>query len=211
MNKQSVLVDYGCGNLFSIQKRMAGLGADFQVSADPEVVGSADRLILPGVGHFATAMRNLEQRGLVPALHRCALERKIPILGICLGFQLMAAHSQEGDCAGLGWFEAEVVALPRPTTHSAYKVPHTGWSQVRQVAPGRLWKNLENPSEFYFIHSYCWQSRGSGEEVVGATEYGPTFPTAVERGHLYGVQFHPEKSHDSGETLLHNFLTASDA
>lgn len=201
-----VIVDYGMGNIRSISKVLQGVGVATVVSADPDSIVKARKLILPGVGHFGQAMRNLRQRGLVNALNEAVIQREVPILGICLGMQLMARYSSEGDEAGLGWFDGAVVRLNVPDT-SRYKVPHIGWNEVAVVKPSALTTAIDAAAEFYFLHSFCYETT-SPEEVLMTTSYGNTFASAIEKRAMYGVQFHPEKSHDVGALLLKNFARA---
>ena len=201
-----VIVDYGMGNIRSISKVLQGSGVATTVSSDPASIVSARKLILPGVGHFGQAMRNLRQRGLIEALHEAVTQREIPILGICLGMQLMARYSAEGNEEGLGWFDGSVVRLKVPDS-ARYKVPHIGWNEVESVKSSVLTADIDSAAEFYFLHSFCYETQ-SPEEILMTTAYGCTFASAIEKGAMYGVQFHPEKSHDVGALLLKNFAGA---
>ena len=199
------IVDFGMGNLHSAIKRFRRINADSQVSADPEVVASAAKLVLPGVGHFGKAMENLESSGLRQALNFAVIERRIPVLGICLGMQLMARHSQEGDAPGLGWIAADVIrfSVSDPVRH---KVPQIGWNTVALKKDSALTKGLDPAAEFYFVHAFHLVCEDPAD-VLGETVYDYPFASAVARANIYGVQFHPEKSQDSGETLLRNFVS----
>ncbi len=199
-----VIVDPGTGNLHSVSKAFRRVGADPVVTSDPARVAAAERLVLPGVGHFGQAMQNLKTRGLIEALNDSVLRRKVPVLGICLGLQLFARRSEEGDVAGLGWIDARVVRFQVQDT-LRYKVPHMGWNSVRQKRPGRLGDWLPAAPLFYFAHSYHLVCGDEGD-VLLETTYAGTFASAVERGNILGVQFHPEKSHAAGELLLRGFL-----
>lgn len=198
-----VIVDYGMGNLRSIVKKFDRIGVSTVVSGSPAEVASADKLVLPGVGHFGGAMRTLEASGLRGALETAVHGRGVPILGICLGMQLLALRSEESDTEGLGWLDADVVrfAIEDPLR---FKVPQMGWNSVVVVKASKLTDGLAPDSEFYFAHSYHMVCR-EASDVLGETEYAYRFPSAVERGNVYGVQFHPEKSHDVGEAMLLNF------
>ena len=198
------IVDYGMGNLRSVLRKLVRIGAAPVVTADPDRVAAAGRIVLPGVGHFARAMRNLETSGLRAALDEAVLARGAPILGICLGMQLLGGHSEEGDAAGLGWLDADVVRfdVADPLHH---KIPHMGWNTVEVRRPDALTQGLSTDSEFYFVHAYHMVCRDP-DDVVGETTYAHPFVSAVGRGNVRGVQFHPEKSHDVGETMLRNFL-----
>jgi imidazole glycerol-phosphate synthase subunit HisH len=199
-----IIVDYGMGNLHSVKRKLDRIGVHPQLTADPDELVRADKLLLPGVGHFGKAMEHLVTMGLVPALHEAVVVNRTPILGICLGMQLFARRSEEGGAEGLGWIDADVVrfAIGDPRR---LKVPHMGWNSVRVIRSNALLEGVTERTEFYFMHAYHLVCRDSGD-VVCDTDYGYRFTSVVERGNLYGVQFHPEKSHDAGELLLRNFL-----
>lgn len=199
-----VIVDYQTGNLHSLYKRFSSLGASVCVSSDPQVLQKADKLILPGVGHFARAMQSLHTRGLLEALSEAALLQHKPILGICLGMQLLAKHSAEGDVSGLGWLDAEVVRFEVPDTYQ-FKVPHTGWNTLKTNKEHPLLQHLEESSEFYFVHTYHMRTHNQAI-CIANTDYGYEFVSAVAQDNILGVQFHPEKSHAAGMRLLNNFL-----
>ena len=199
-----VIVDCKVGNLNSVRRTLARLRVDCVVSSDPAEIAKADRIVLPGVGHFETAMNNLRNLGLVEALNQVALECRRPVLGICLGMQLMAARSEEGRGMGLAWFDAEVVKFQVKDT-LRHKVPHVGWNEVTVTRECDITRGMPGETSFYFLHSYHVRPV-NGHEVVCETEYEYRFPSAIQRDNLFGVQFHPEKSHDAGEALLRNFL-----
>jgi imidazole glycerol-phosphate synthase subunit HisH len=190
-----VIVDYGMGNLRSVEKAFRRLGRDAIVSSDPAAISAADRLVLPGVGHFARGMENL--RPLVPILEERVLRARVPLLGICLGLQLLTRRSEEGDCAGLGWLDAETVRL-----RGSLKVPHFGWNTVDRVATAGL---VGEGTSFYFAHSYHLAGCPPAD-VAGWTSYGVEFPSVIRKGNLVGTQFHPEKSHRRGLAFLESFL-----
>jgi imidazole glycerol-phosphate synthase subunit HisH len=192
------------GNLHSVARKLRRMGASPIVTSKPEAVRAAEKLVLPGVGHFKTAMDNLGKDGLGEALHEAVIGEKKPILGICLGMQLLAKRSEEGDSAGLGWLDADVVRF-KVRDRIRHKVPHMGWNDVDVLRPDSLTRKLAAAAEFYFVHSYHLVCRDP-RDVVGETEYAYRFASAVQRDNIFGVQFHPEKSHDSGEALLRNFL-----
>jgi len=164
---------------------------------------SADKVILPGIGHFQNAMQSLASLHLTDALNELAIVRRRPILGICLGMQLMAKTSEEGNCRGLGWIDAHVVRL-KSTNRLKYKIPHVGWNQIVIKKESSLMHGIAERSEFYFVHSYRLEPADAGD-VLSESSYDGKFTSAVERGNLFGVQYHPEKSHEAGETLLKNF------
>lgn len=203
MTDAIVIADYGMGNLRSIYGRLRKLGIDSAISSDPGEIGKAGKIILPGVGHFAAAMSNLRARGLVDVLTEAAQDDRKKILGICLGMQLMLEFSEEGNCAGLGWVEGKVLRMNVPD-HLRYKVPHMGWNVAASQKPSPLMEGVNAKAEFYFVHSY-YCSLVNSDDVLAVCTYGSQFACALECGNLFGVQFHPEKSHESGGRLLCNF------
>jgi len=198
------IVDYGMGNLHSAVKAFRRLGAQPEVVSTPADVAAARRLVLPGVGHFGRAMANLHASGLRAALDEAVLARGVPLLGICLGMQLLARHSEEGDADGLGWVDAEVVRF-RVSDPLRFKVPQMGWNRLRPTRESPLTRDLPDEAEFYFVHAYHLRCDDAAQ-VLGETVYDYPFPSAVARDNVLGVQFHPEKSHDAGARLLANFL-----
>ncbi len=195
-----VVVDYDMGNVGSIVNMMKKIGHTAEVSSDPAVLRRADRLIIPGVGRFDAGMNNIRARGLVEVLTEKVVEQKTPVLGICLGMQLLGAHSHEGDCAGLGWIPADTVKLPV----EAPRVPHMGWNLVTT----KHWLFEGEPADmrFYFVHSYHVVCEMPEHRIATAT-YGLELSAAIARDHILGVQFHPEKSHRFGMQLLKNFAS----
>lgn len=204
MQNRLVIVDYGMGNLFSVKKRLKALYGDVIVSSNPKDIDGADKIILPGVGHFSKAMENLTKLNLLNALTENVIVRKKPILGICLGMQLMAKTSEEGNVEGLGWFDADVV---RFNVHNKlkYKVPQTGWNQIIKAKESLLMKDIPELAEFYFVHAYHFKCNNTAD-VLNYTEYEYKFASAIEKDNIFGVQYHPEKSHDVGNQLLKNFI-----
>lgn len=200
-----VVVDYGMGNLYSVKRKLDLLSVDGIISSSPADLKKADKIILPGVGHFNQAMNNLKTLGLDDALNETVLQKQKPILGICLGMQLMASHSEEGNATGFGWFNADVKKM-LVRNSIQFKIPHMGWNEVEQKKPSRLLQHINDASEFYFVHSYYWQSH-QPQDVLCNTVYENTFTSAVEKQNIFGVQFHPEKSHDAGMQLLKNFIS----
>jgi len=192
------------GNLFSVQKKVSKIFPNVIVSSNAIDILSAYKIILPGVGHFAKAVENLHQYKIWEALNQAVLIQKTPILGICLGMQLMAKYSQEGNCEGLGWVDGEVVEL-KVKDNLRFKIPHTGWNQTQQLKNSKLLENIPDNSLFYFVHSYRFSSNKL-EEVLQNTIYESSFPCAIEKDNIFGVQYHPEKSHDIGLQLIQNFI-----
>lgn len=203
MPQNIMVLDYGMGNHFSIVKRL--LKFDCRVFAGNSVkeMSEADKIVLPGVGHFGKAVENIKKLGLLDALNEAVLAKQKPILGICLGMQLMAKKSEEGNTEGLGWIDAEVVKF-KITNSLHYKIPHIGWNTVEQKKDAALLKNIPSNSEFYFVHAYHMHNN-QNQDILGVTNYEYSFVSAIEKENIFGVQFHPEKSHDIGNTLLENF------
>jgi glutamine amidotransferase len=199
-----VIIDYGMGNLFSVKKRLDRIGTTNTITSNPTDVLTAEKIILPGVGHFKKAVQNLQERQLWDALNEAVLDKQIPILGICLGMQLMAKSSEEGHANGFGWFDAEVKKF-RINNSVKYKVPHMGWNQVNLLKNSLLFRNIDTQNCFYFVHSYHFECANK-EDILNETIYEYSFVSAVEKNNIFGVQFHPEKSHDAGELLLENFV-----
>jgi len=202
-SEKLMIVDYRTGNLNSIKRALARIGISSFISSSPAEIASAEKIILPGVGHFATAMSRLRELGLIDVLNRSVLNDKKPVLGICLGMELMAAHSNEGDVDGLGWINAKAVRF-RLNELGRCKVPHMGWNQISIKKSSRLMDGIQDGSEFYFAHSYHL-SVADRSAILNETDYESIFTSAIESGNIFGVQYHPEKSHDLGLRLLKNF------
>ena len=198
-----VIVDYGTGNLNSIRRTLDRVGARSVASSDVAEIRRADKLILPGVGHFGNAMLRLAELGLLDALNDAVISKRKPVLGICLGMELMATSSEEGNAVGLGWLDAQAVRLNVPI-ESRYKVPHMGWNKLEPKKASVLTSDIDESSEFYFAHSYHLKLNAPSD-LLTETTYAVDFPSAVEKDNIFGVQFHPEKSHDAGARLLKNF------
>jgi glutamine amidotransferase len=197
----TVIVDYGMGNLRSVEKAIAAVGGAPLISADPATILKAERLILPGVGAFGDAMINLEQKGLDAAVREAVYAGK-PLLGLCLGLQLLFSRSEEfGSHKGLDLIPGKV----RRFDDSILRVPHVGWNQIEPVRPDPLLKNISDGSYFYFVHSFFVEPDRQ-EDVLTWTSYGKRFCSIACRGKVWGAQFHPEKSQDAGKQLLRNFL-----
>jgi glutamine amidotransferase len=192
------------GNLRSVLRKCERLGKPVTVSGRPEDIARADKLILPGVGHFASGVKNLQESGIWEVLSWKVLQEQTPILGICLGMQLMAGYSEEGEVAGLGWFDAGVRRF-RITDKLTHKVPHIGWNSLLVKKDSLLLDQLPPEMMYYFVHSYHMVCAFQ-EDILATTDYEYTFTSAIQKGNIYGTQFHPEKSHDCGQQLLANFM-----
>jgi imidazole glycerol-phosphate synthase subunit HisH len=204
MSSKLVIVDYGMGNLNSVKKSMDRLKVDAVISSDSKEIMNCQKIILPGVGHFGMAMQNLKKLTLLDALSEAVLVKRIPVLGICLGMQLMAKTSEEGNSSGLGWFDADVVKFD-VSDRIKHKIPHMGWNQVRIKKSCPLMSDIPELSEFYFVHSYYLKTNDKAD-ILNETEYDHIFTSAVAKDNIFGVQYHPEKSHDAGARLLKNFI-----
>ena len=199
-----LILDYGMGNLHSVKRKMLRLNATPVVSSDPAEVLKADKIILPGVGHFKNAMENLKQLNLIEPLNEAVRVKKVPVLGICLGMQLLAKRSEEGNVEGLGWLNADVIRF-RIKDIQNYKIPHVGWNQITVAKESKLMCQIPADAEFYFVHSFHFETPDP-TIVLNTTDYEYSFVSAVEKDNIFGVQYHPEKSHDVGEQLLKNFI-----
>ncbi len=198
------IVDYGMGNLGSIQNMLRKMGFESIISSDSQIILQAQKLILPGVGAFDKAMINLQNLDLIIPLNQKVLKQSTPILGICLGMQLLAENSEEGVLPGLGWIKANVKRF-QSNGWPALKIPHMGWNVVVATAKNNLFSKMPyNEMRFYFVHSYYFECQEEGIQI-GSTKYGKNFTSAINKKNIWGVQFHPEKSHKFGMQLLKNF------
>lgn len=208
-----VVIDYGAGNVRSVMNMLKSLGAEARIADNGEALHGATRLILPGVGHFDHGMRGLASRGFVDALNDKVLRDRLPTLGICLGAQLIARGSEEGDCPGLGWIAADVVAFDKTHLSTNLRVPHMGWAETWAHAPavtqGRLPRVIANTlgaeSRFYYVHGFHLLCDDPDAAVLRAN-HGYEFAAGVASGNVVGFQFHPEKSHAHGKSILKAFL-----
>jgi len=198
-----VVVDYGVGNIGSILNMLKKIGVEAVGATTASGIASADKLILPGVGSFDRAMQKLEESGMLPALEKRVTVDKTPSLGICLGMQILAHASEEGSKAGLGWVNARVVRFSQEKAVGKIRIPHMGWNEVRIARSHSLFSGLEEYAKFYFVHSYHVEC--DAEDVLSTTTYGYEFVSGIGKGNIFGVQFHPEKSHKYGFRLLKNF------
>jgi len=200
-----VVVDYGMGNIHSIVKKIKHLGGDVFVSSNSDEILKSDKIILSGVGHFKQAMNNLRKSKLIDTLNQAALVQKKPILGICLGMQLMGIKSEEGgDIEGLSWINANVKRIKVSDTIK-YKVPHMGWNEINIRKESPLMNGVGDKSEFYFSHSY-YMDVHEPDLILNETEYFSRFVSAIESQNIFGVQYHPEKSHEAGDIILSNYV-----
>lgn len=199
-----VIVDYGLGNLISIQNMIKKIGFKSIISSNKELIMKSSKLILPGVGAFDEGINNIEKKGLKELLTYKAKEEKVPFLGICLGMQLMLDNSEEGDEKGLGFISGVVKKIPE-NINSQIKVPHIGWNFVKVNKPSFLFKSFEEKIRFYFVHSYYVELDDINKCIL-KTKYGLEFVSAYQDENIYGVQFHPEKSHRYGKLFLKNFI-----
>jgi glutamine amidotransferase len=190
-----IIIDYGAGNVFSVQHAIRQLGYEAEVTADHRSILRGDYVIFPGVGSAGAAMRSIAAQGLESLIRRL----EVPFLGICLGMQLMVSFSQEEDTVGLGLLPGQVVRFD----HQDLRVPHMGWNKVNTTSNHPLWNGIDSGSYFYFVHSYYLPQ---SEYQIGSTNYGAPFVCAVAKDGFMGVQFHPEKSGEAGLKLLDNFL-----
>lgn len=202
-NEKIVIIDYGMGNLRSVEKNLHRSGYSPIISDDPTIVATADKLILPGVGHFANGMKNLSQRNLIEVLNDKVLIEKVPILGICLGMQLFGKTSEEGNAEGLRWIEARTVRF-NVGDKQKYKIPHMGWNSIIPSQDSKLLSGISSEDLFYFVHSFHLVCSDKGN-ILTSTKYDFEFTSAVVKDNIYGVQFHPEKSHKQGMRMLKNF------
>ncbi|MDR2032438.1 MAG: imidazole glycerol phosphate synthase subunit HisH [Azoarcus sp.] len=203
------VIDYGMGNLRSVAKAIEHVAPTcrVEITADPARVAAADRVVFPGQGAMPDCMRELELRGLRPAVLDAAATK--PFLGICIGLQMLFGHSDEGNVPGLGIFAGEVVRFRDEAMHGAdgtrLKVPHMGWNEVWRRRPHPLWEGIPDGARFYFVHSYhvC---PADTHAIAAETDHGIRFTSAVERANIFAIQFHPEKSAQAGLRLLSNFM-----
>ena len=195
------IIDYGVGNLGSIRNMLKRIGAPARVVSTVVEIEEAEKLLLPGVGAFDNAMQHLEQRGLRPILDHKARDQRTPILGICLGMQLLTDGSEEGDMPGLGWIKGRAVRIP---AGEGVKVPHMGWDVVTPLRSSPLTTDLPHDARFYFAHSYYVHVDDPADTVLRG-RHGVVFDAVIQHGNIFGAQFHPEKSHRFGKHLLANF------
>ncbi len=198
------IIDYGMGNLRSVEKGFQRLKISTQITSEIEEIKKADKLILPGVGFFSHGMKILEKTRLIDILNTKVLKEKTPILGICLGMQLFTKHSEEGNVKGLGWIDGETKKFNTNSFPNKLKIPHMGWNTISNNKLNPLLKDIPEHSPFYFVHSYHIACHNKNN-IIATTNYGFHFVSAIHYNNIYGTQFHPEKSHMQGLKILKNF------
>lgn len=198
------IIDYGVGNINAFVNVYKRVDIPIKIAKTKEDLIGAQKIILPGVGHFDHAMTQLNNSGMRDMLDKKVLMDKIPIIGICVGMQMMANYSEEGKLEGLKWIDASVKKFDESKINQVTRLPHMGWNDVKPVKEIPLFNGLEKDAIFYFLHTYYFECNNPND-IIAVTEYGGEFASAAHHENKYGIQFHPEKSHSYGETLLHNF------
>jgi glutamine amidotransferase len=198
------LIDYGVGNIFAFQNVYKRLNISTKIAKKSQDLTDAKKLILPGVGSFDYAMNQLNNSGMRERLDELVIEEKVPVIGICVGMQIMGNRSDEGKLEGLKWIDSEILKFDENLIKQRTKLPHMGWNDVTPVNNHPLFNGLEKGAIFYFLHSFYFKCNNPNESLA-ISDYGIPFSSAVHRNNIYGIQFHPEKSHQYGEKLLHNF------
>jgi glutamine amidotransferase len=200
-----VIVDYGVGNLASIRNMLIKIGVEGVISSRAEDILKADKLILPGVGAFDTCAQKLQESGLLETLQQKVIRDKTPVLGVCVGMQLLTQGSEEGKLPGLGWIKGQIVKFKKEKLPPSFKIPHMGWREVKLNKQSKLFNEMFEEPRFYFVHSYH-PVLDHPEDALMTADYGYSFVAGMEHDNIMGVQFHPEKSHKFGMKLLDNFV-----
>lgn len=198
------IIDYGLGNVLAFVNVYNRVNIPVKVAKSAAELAGATRLILPGVGSFDHAMEQFDRSGMRGPVEELVTQQGMPVLGICVGMQMLAKSSDEGQLPGLGWIDGKVRKFDQNNMPKGTNLPHMGWNDVKPTASGGLFKGLEQDARFYFLHSYYFEC-AQQSDALALTDYGPAFSCAVRRDNVYGVQFHPEKSHHFGSQLLSNF------
>ncbi len=198
------LIDYGVGNIFAFQNVYKRLDIPTKIAKSTKDLMDAQKLILPGVGSFDYAMMRLNNSGMREKLDELVLEQKVPVIGICVGMQMMGNRSDEGSEKGLKWIDGDILKFDEKLIQHRTKLPHMGWNDVTPVRNHPLFDGLEKEAIFYFLHSFYFKCNNPIDSIA-ISDYGVSFSSAVYKDNIYGIQFHPEKSHQYGEKLLHNF------
>lgn len=200
------IVDYGVGNIRAFLNAYKLLNVDARTAQTADELETATKVILPGVGAFDNAMEQLERSGMRETLDELVLHRAVPVLGVCVGMQMLGHSSEEGKRPGLGWIDGRVRGFRTLEDRSDLQLPHMGWNDVKPVGAMPLFAGLQTEARFYFLHSFYFECSRS-EDVAAIANYGKDFSCAVHSANIFGVQFHPEKSHHFGTRLLQNFAT----
>ena len=198
------IIDYGSGNIKAIANIYEKLKVEYIIASTPEEVIGAKKIFLPGVGAFDQTISKLDSTGFRKVLDLEVLENKVPIMGICVGMQILADSSEEGTCKGLGYIKGKVKKIDSSILKQKPKLPHLGWNSIEIIKENRLLYNIDPVFGFYFLHSFYLEC-DDPNDVLTTTFYGSSFVSAVQRENVFGIQFHPEKSHRNGVNLLHNF------
>jgi len=198
------IIDYGSGNVQAIATIYKNLNINYQVITKPEDLDKADKLVLPGVGAFDATMQQLIDSGLKDKLNELVFDKKVPILGICVGLQVMGYGSDEGNLPGLGWIPGQVKKFDETKIELKPKLPHMGWNVINDTRNHNLFKGIDNDFGFYFVHSFYFECEKE-ENILATSNYGGKFTSSIYANHIFGTQFHPEKSHGNGVQLLKNF------
>jgi imidazole glycerol-phosphate synthase subunit HisH len=198
------LIDYGVGNIFAFQNVYKRLDIPTKIAKNRQDLINAEKLILPGVGSFDYAMSQLNASGMRDTLDELVIKEKVPVIGICVGMQMMGNRSDEGKLEGLKWIDSEILKFDELLINQRTKLPHMGWNDVTPVLGNPLFTGLEKDAIFYFLHSYYFKCNNPSDSIA-ISDYGISFSSAVNHNNVYGIQFHPEKSHQYGEKLLYNF------
>jgi glutamine amidotransferase len=198
------IVDYGSGNVAAIMNILRQRKLAHVLTSDPRELATADRYVLPGVGAFDPTMDNLRRTGLVDVLNEQVLGKGKKALGVCVGMHLLSDGSEEGELPGLGWIKGKVRRIDPSRLNSKPKLPHMGWNSISLAVGARLFDGIDTDRGFYFLHSYYFDAADEGD-VAARVSYGADLPCAVQRGNVFGMQFHPEKSHSNGTRLFENF------
>ena len=198
------IIDYGSGNVQAIATIYKNININYQVISKPEDLDKADKLILPGVGAFDSTMQKLIDSGLKDKLNELVLDKKIPILGICVGLQVMGYKSDEGKLPGLGWIAGKVSRFDETKIKFKPKLPHMGWNTINDVQNHKLFEGIDLDFGFYFVHSFYFECEEE-HNILTTSNYGVKFTSSIYANHIFGTQFHPEKSHGNGVQLFKNF------
>lgn len=198
------IIDYGSGNIQAIKNIYKKLKIECKFVSEPTQLNGVDKIILPGVGAFDEAMTQLNKSGMREVLDLMVLEQKIPVLGVCVGMQIMAASSDEGKLDGLGWFDAKVRLFDENIIKHKPKLPHMGWNEIQPKNEHSIFTSIDIEKGFYFLHSYYFECHDD-KDILASTYYGDIFHCAVNKDNIFGFQFHPEKSHSNGINLFKNF------